>query len=178
MDVLQGDGQVLEAGPLSIRAHSTPGHTPACSTYEIGDAVFVGDLLFMPDFGTARCDFPGGSASVLYDSIQRLYALSDIFRVFTGHDHQPGGRELRVEICIAEQKASNKQLRADTPPPGIRGLPASSRCHRVPAGADAFGAPGQHPGRGDAAARRQRHPLPPPSAEPLLTGRGLQARSG
>jgi len=91
----------------------TPGHTPACAAYRFDDAVFVGDVLFMPDYGTGRCDFPAGSAADLYDSIVgRLYTLPDATRVFTGHDYQPGGREVRFESTIAEQKAGNVQLPA------------------------------------------------------------------
>ncbi len=113
-DVLLQDGETLEAGPIAIRAIHTPGHTPACLTYRIGDALFVGDAIFMPDFGTARCDFPGGSGEMLYDSIQKLYALPDETRVFTCHDYQPGGRELRYESTIGEQKNSNIQLNGKT----------------------------------------------------------------
>lgn len=113
-DVLLEDGDVLEAGPLRIEAIHTPGHTPACLAYRIGDALFVGDALFMPDYGTGRCDFPGGSGAALYDSIQRLYALPEATRVFTGHDYQPGGRELRYESTIGEQKRSNVQLDGST----------------------------------------------------------------
>ncbi len=112
-DVLLQDGEELEAGPLRIRALHTPGHTPACLTYQIGDALFVGDAIFMPDFGTGRCDFPGGSAEALYDSIQKLYAFPDETRIFTGHDYLPGGRELRFESSVAEQKRSNIQLQGD-----------------------------------------------------------------
>ena len=114
-DVLIGEGDVLEAGPLHIKAVATPGHTPACLTYKIEDALFVGDVLFMPDYGTARCDFPGGSAATLYDSIQRLYTLPGETRVFTGHDYQPGGRPLRCESTIHEQRTTNIQLTAQTP---------------------------------------------------------------
>lgn len=111
-DVLVEDGQVLEAGSLQIEAILTEGHTPASMTYAIGDALFVGDLLFMPDAGTARCDFPGGSAAVMFDAVQRLYERPDDTRVFTLHDYQPGGRELAFESTIGEQKASNVHLRA------------------------------------------------------------------
>jgi glyoxylase-like metal-dependent hydrolase (beta-lactamase superfamily II) len=113
-DVLMHDGDIIDVGELEIEALHTPGHTPACLSYAIGDAVFVGDTLFMPDHGTARCDFPGGSAEQLYDSIQRLYALPDATRVFTCHDYQPGGRALRFESSIGEQKRSNVQLDAKT----------------------------------------------------------------
>lgn len=113
-DVLLRDGETLEAGGLRIRAHYTPGHTPACLTYEIGDALFVGDVLFMPDYGTARCDFPGGSAEALYDSVERLYALPPDRRVFTCHDYRPGGRPLRFVSTIGEERATNVQLNANT----------------------------------------------------------------
>jgi len=113
-DVLLEDGQVLEAGGLRIDALHTPGHTPACLTYRIGEALFVGDTLFMPDYGTARCDFPGGSAETLYDSIQRLYGLGDALRVHTCHDYRPGGRPLRSESTIGEERRTNVQLRHDT----------------------------------------------------------------
>jgi glyoxylase-like metal-dependent hydrolase (beta-lactamase superfamily II) len=113
-DVLLEDGEGLAAGALRVEALHTPGHTPACLSYRIGDALFVGDTLFMPDYGTARCDFPGGSAATLYDSIQRLYALPETTRVFTCHDYQPGGRELRFESTIGEQKRANVQLSAAT----------------------------------------------------------------
>jgi glyoxylase-like metal-dependent hydrolase (beta-lactamase superfamily II) len=113
-DVLMKGGDRLSAGPLGIEAIHTPGHTPACLTYRIGDALFVGDVIFMPDYGTARCDFPGGSASDLYDSIQRIYAFPDETRIFTCHDYLPGGRELRFECTVGEQKRENVQLNAET----------------------------------------------------------------
>jgi glyoxylase-like metal-dependent hydrolase (beta-lactamase superfamily II) len=113
-DVLLEDGKPVQAGSLTIEPIHTPGHTPACMTYKIRDAIFTGDTMFMPDFGTGRCDFPGGSAEQLYDSIQKLYALPDTTRVFVGHDYQPGGRELEYETTIAACKADNKQLRGDT----------------------------------------------------------------
>ncbi len=113
-DVLLEDGEILESGPIRIKAIHTPGHTPACLTYQIEDALFVGDAIFMPDFGTARCDFPGGSAEMLYDSVQKLYALPDETRVFTCHDYMPGGRELRYRSTIGEQKKSNVQLNETT----------------------------------------------------------------
>jgi glyoxylase-like metal-dependent hydrolase (beta-lactamase superfamily II) len=92
----------------------TPGHTPAHMSWQIEDALFVGDTLFMPDYGTARCDFPGGSAEQLFDSIQRIYALPESTRLFVCHDYQPGGRELRFVTTVAEQKRSNIQLRGET----------------------------------------------------------------
>ncbi|MCB9794360.1 MAG: MBL fold metallo-hydrolase [Alphaproteobacteria bacterium] len=114
-DKLVKDGEVIEVGALKIKAMHTPGHTPACVSYLIDDALFTGDALFMPDFGTGRCDFPKGSAEDLYESIhEKIYGLPDETRVFVGHDYQPGGRELRFETTVGESKAKNKQLTAGT----------------------------------------------------------------
>lgn len=113
-DRLVDDGEVIDCGALQIRAIATPGHTPACVTWQIGDALFTGDALFMPDFGTGRCDFPAGSAATLWESIQKLYAFPDSTRVFVGHDYQPGGRAMSCETTIGESKARNIHLRADT----------------------------------------------------------------
>jgi len=109
-DLLVEEGQRLGFGSLEVEALHTPGHTPAHMSWRIGDAVFVGDTLFMPDYGSARCDFPGGSAAVLYDSIQRLYALPDDTRLFMCHDYRPGGRPLAFETTVREQKRSNVQI--------------------------------------------------------------------
>ncbi|MEC7139883.1 MAG: MBL fold metallo-hydrolase [Pseudomonadota bacterium] len=107
-DLLLGDGDRLNIGSLPLRVIHTPGHTPACLSYVIGDAVFVGDTIFMPDFGTARTDFPGSSAEDLYRSIQRLFELPDETRVFTAHDYKaPGREEFAWESTIGEQKARN-----------------------------------------------------------------------
>jgi glyoxylase-like metal-dependent hydrolase (beta-lactamase superfamily II) len=107
------DGETLQAGSLEIRVLHTPGHTPACVSLLIGDAVFTGDALFMPDFGTGRCDFPAGSAEELYRSVtSKLYTLPDETRVFVGHDYLPNGRPLRYESTIGEEKAQNIQLPA------------------------------------------------------------------
>lgn len=114
-DVLLSEGKKLKAGSIEIDILHTPGHTPACSSYHIDDMVFTGDALFMPDFGVARCDFPGGDANTLYDSVtQKLYSLPDETRVFTGHDYQPGGRELRYESTIGESKKENIHLKEET----------------------------------------------------------------
>jgi glyoxylase-like metal-dependent hydrolase (beta-lactamase superfamily II) len=109
-DRLIEEGALLEVGALAIEALHTPGHTPAHMSWRVDDALFVGDTLFMPDHGTARCDFPGGSSEQLFDSITRLYELPDATRVFVCHDYQPGGRELRFETTLGEQKRSNLQL--------------------------------------------------------------------
>lgn len=107
-DKLMSDGDTLKLGALTIEAIHTPGHTPACMTYVIGDAVFVGDTLFMPDYGTARCDFPGGDAGQLYDSIQKLFAFPDKTRVFLCHDYKAPGRDMfSWETTIGEQKKHN-----------------------------------------------------------------------
>lgn len=108
------DGQTFRAGSLEIEVIATPGHTPACVTYRIGDALFTGDLLFMDDYGTGRCDFPGGSAAAMYDSVQKLYALGDGLRVFPGHDYPPDGRGVRWETTIGASKDHNPQLSATT----------------------------------------------------------------
>ena len=102
------DGDRFRLGELEVEVLHTPGHTPACVSYRIGDAVFVGDTLFMPDYGTARCDFPGGDARTLHRSIQKLLALPDETRVFVGHDYLPQGREVFAwEATVAAQKAGN-----------------------------------------------------------------------
>ena len=107
-DALFTDGDSFHIGQLRGDVMHTPGHTPACLTYVIGDAAFVGDTLFMPDFGTARCDFPGGSAEDLYASIQRILALPDETRIFVGHDYKaPGRDEFAWETTVAEEKARN-----------------------------------------------------------------------
>ena len=113
-DVLLGDTERLNFGDLEVEALCTPGHTPAHMSWKIGNAVFLGDTLFMPDYGSARCDFPGGSAAKLYDSIQRLYAMPDETRLFVCHDYLPGGRSLAFESTVAEQKRRNVQIDANT----------------------------------------------------------------
>ena len=107
-DALFRESDVFQIGQMRGEVLHTPGHTPACLTYVIGDAAFVGDTLFMPDFGTARCDFPGGSAETMYDSVQKILALPDATRIFVGHDYLPEGRtEFAWETTVAEQKARN-----------------------------------------------------------------------
>lgn len=106
-DHLFVDNEAFTIGNLEAKAVPTPGHTSDHVTYYIGDAVFVGDTLFMPDGGTARCDFPGGSAKTLYTSIQRLFDLPDDTRMFVLHDYRPGGREYRYETTVGEQKRGN-----------------------------------------------------------------------
>ncbi len=110
-DRLFKDFEDVDFGSLKLKAIPTPGHTPACMTYLIEDAAFTGDALFMPDYGTGRCDFPKGSASSLYHSVTSiLYKLPDETRVFVGHDYLPNGREMRFQTTIGESKKSNIQL--------------------------------------------------------------------
>jgi len=113
-DKLVADGETLKAGSLSIEVIATPGHTPACVTFKIDDAIFTGDALFMDDYGTGRCDFPRGSAEAMFDSIQKLYKLPDTTRVFVGHDYQPNGRGVKWMTTIGASKANNPQLSGKT----------------------------------------------------------------
>lgn len=107
-DVLVDEGDTLKLGDLEIRVLHTPGHTPACVTYLIGDAAFVGDTLFMPDYGTARADFPGGDAATLYRSIRKILALPGETRIFVCHDYLPAGRsEYAWETTVAAERAHN-----------------------------------------------------------------------
>ncbi len=113
-DKLLADKDILNAGSLEIKILSTPGHTPACVSFLIGDAIFTGDAVFMPDMGTGRCDFPKGDAEQLFDSLMKIYELPEDTRVFVGHDYGPGGREIAWETTIKEQRQSNIQLKAGT----------------------------------------------------------------
>ncbi len=111
-DRLFTEGDVFHIGQLRGEVLHTPGHTPACMTYVIGDAAFVGDTLFMPDFGTARCDFPGGSADDLFASIQKILSLPTDTRIFVGHDYKAPGREdYAWESTVGEQRARNVHVR-------------------------------------------------------------------
>jgi glyoxylase-like metal-dependent hydrolase (beta-lactamase superfamily II) len=107
-DRLFADGDVFKVGSIAARVLATPGHTPACVTYSIGDAAFVGDTLFMPDFGSARCDFPGGNAPQLYDSIQKIFGLPAETRLYMCHDYKaPGRDEFSWETSVREQRENN-----------------------------------------------------------------------
>lgn len=106
-DHLFEDGEVFKLGNVNVKVLHTPGHTPACSSYLIEDAIFVGDTIFMPDIGTARTDFPGGSAATLYDSVKKILSLPDETRIFMCHDYPPEGRELAWLATVKEQKAKN-----------------------------------------------------------------------
>ncbi len=110
-DRLFNDGDTYKIGGLTAFAMLTPGHTPACMTHVVGDAAFVGDTLFMPDGGTARADFPGGDAHVLYHSIKRVLSLPPEMRLFMCHDYGPGGRDIRWETTVAEERVHNIHVR-------------------------------------------------------------------
>ena len=110
-DQLLQDGETFAIGMLTAEALSVPGHTPACMAYRIGDAVFVGDTLFMPDVGTARCDFPGGNAHLLFRSVHKLLKLPPQTRLFMCHDYPPGERAPVWETTVAEQRTSNIHIR-------------------------------------------------------------------
>ena len=112
-DLLLGDNDSYQIGTIQATAIHTPGHTPACMAHIVGDAVFVGDTLFMPDGGTARADFPGGDAHMLYKSIQKILSLPDETRLFVCHDYMPNGRAVSWQTTIAEQKLKNIHIGGD-----------------------------------------------------------------
>lgn len=115
-DLLLHDGQGLRAGSLVVKALATPGHTPACTSLLVDDAVFTGDTLFLPDVGVGRCDFPRGDAGALWDSVtQRLYALPDATRVFPGHDYPPAARGWQSATTVGESKRQNVHLPSSLP---------------------------------------------------------------
>lgn len=113
-DQLFEDGESFKIGNLNAEVFHTPGHTPACSTYHIENSIFVGDTLFAPRMGTARVDFPGGSAFDLYNSIKRMYELPDDTKVYLCHDYPDEGQEPIAVTTVGEQKSSNKMLKAET----------------------------------------------------------------
>ncbi|GAB2933964.1 MBL fold metallo-hydrolase [Rheinheimera gaetbuli] len=112
---LFADNECFNIGSITAQVLNTPGHTNDSVSYLIAGNLFVGDSLFMPDAGTARCDFPGGDAHILFRSIQRIYQLPDETKIYMCHDYQPGGRELKYQTSVAEQKAQNIHVKAGTP---------------------------------------------------------------
>lgn len=112
-DLILAEGDQFHVGGLTGEAYHVPGHTPACMAYQIGDALFVGDTLFMPDAGTARCDFPGGDARTLYESCKKLLSLPGETRVYVCHDYQPEGRALAFVSTVAEQRRDNIHVGGD-----------------------------------------------------------------
>ncbi|HCH33552.1 MAG TPA: MBL fold metallo-hydrolase [Oceanospirillaceae bacterium] len=113
-DHLLAPNEELAIGNMTMKALHTPGHTPACMSFVIADACFVGDTLFMPDYGTARCDFPGGDATTLFESMETILSLPDDTRLFMCHDYAPGGREYLWESTVAASKANNIHLAGKT----------------------------------------------------------------
>jgi glyoxylase-like metal-dependent hydrolase (beta-lactamase superfamily II) len=114
-DILFKDQDILKIGSLEVKVINTPGHTPACTSFLINDILFTGDALFMPDYGTGRCDFPAGCAEDLYNSVtNKIYTLPDSTKIYVGHDYQPGGRKLKWASTIGESKEKNIQLTAST----------------------------------------------------------------
>ena len=113
-DRLFADGDTFTIGSIAAQVLNTPGHTSDSVTYVAGDCAFVGDSIFMPDFGTARCDFPGGDASLLYDSVQKLFALPPQTKLYMCHDYPPEGRSLRYEVTVGEQKEANVHVKDGT----------------------------------------------------------------
>lgn len=121
-DHLFKDGELFSIGKMQCTALHTPGHTPACFTHVLGDAVFVGDTLFMPDAGTARADFPGGDAGTLYDSIQKILTLPEDYRIYMCHDYRPSGRELEYQTDIKTQREHNIHVKQDISKPAFVNL--------------------------------------------------------
>ncbi len=147
-DRLVKDGDVLPLGELQIQVMHTPGHTPACVTYLIGDAAFVGDTMFMPDYGTARADFPGGDAATLYRSIRKILALPDETRIFVCHDYLPEGRhEIAWETTVADERARNVHVHDGVERGGVREDAQGARRDPGRPGADPALAAGEHPRR-------------------------------
>ena len=147
-DHLFEDGERFKIGTLDVEVMHTPGHTPACISYRIGDAVFVGDTLFMPDYGTARADFPGGDAHKLYRSIQRILSLPPETRLFMCHDYKAPGRDHYAwETTVAEQREQQRPCRQRREGGGVRRHAQCARRHAVGADAAAAVDPGEHPRR-------------------------------
>lgn len=131
-DRLFADGETFRIGEVDVRVMHSPGHTLASITYVVGDAAFIHDTLFMPDSGSARADFPGGSAAGLWNSIEAILALPDDTRLFTGHDYQPGGREALWQSTVAEQKAKNLHVHGKSAEDFVRLREARDRTLPMP----------------------------------------------
>lgn len=113
-DYLLSENEIIPFGNLSFECLFVPGHTPACMAYKVDDAIFIGDTMFMPDVGSARCDFPGGNAKALYQSAQKILSYPDTTRLFMCHDYPPNNRAVRFETSVAEQKMNNIHLKSGT----------------------------------------------------------------
>ena len=148
------DGDTYTIGSMTAQVMHTPGHTPACNVHLIGDAAFVGDTLFMPDGGSARCDFPGGSAEQLYDSIQRILALPDETRLYMCHDYGPGGREISWETTVRDERTENIHVGNGKNQGRVRRVPHGPRRATGHAQADRSVLASEHEGGKPAASRR------------------------
>src|SRR6185312_10944691 len=154
-DHLFTDGERYRVGGIEAQAIHTPGHTPACMTHLIGDAAFVGDTLFMPDYGTARCDFPGGDAATLYRSIRRIFALPEATRIFLCHDYKaPGRDEFAHQTTVAAERQGNIHVHDGIGEEEFVAMPRA-RCHAEGAATAAAGGAGEHARRPVAAGRGQ-----------------------
>ena len=158
-DRLFADGDTLSVGSLPGRVMFSPGHTLASITYIFGDAAFIHDTLFQPDTGSARCDFPGGSAATHYDSISKILALPDQTRLFTGHDYKHGGRQPRWESTVAEQKRKQHPFQEQADARGLCGLTRGARQNPADAAADPARPAIQYARRTIARRRKQRAEL-------------------
>ena len=163
----------FRSGDLTIEVIATPGHTPACVSYRIGDTVFVGDTLFMPDYGTARADFPGGDARALYRSIRRLLALPKETRLFMCHDYLPkdGRDHYAWETTVGDELAHNIHVHEGVSEDEFVAMRTGSRCHALGAGAADAVDPGEHAGRQAAAGGCQWRPLPQDTGQPCVLSR-------
>lgn len=169
-DVLFDDGATFAIGDLTCTVIHTPGHTPACVSYYVGDALFVGDTLFAPDFGTARCDFPGGDAKVLFQSVQKLLALPAETRVFLCHDYMPGAGSHPRNLYWRRAREQHSRARGRRGS-GICGYAQRPGCHVIHARADPALRAGQYAGGRIAAGGSQRHALSQDSPQRLLRRR-------
>ncbi len=158
-DRLFADGERFRIGNMDVEVMLSPGHTLCSITYRVGDAAFIHDTIFMPDSGTARADFPGGSAKALWQSIQRIMTLPDDTRLFTGHDYQPGGRDPEWESTVRQQRRKNRHLKATTEEEFVELRKARDRELPMPKAHPACAA-GEHPRRAPAGAGGERQALP------------------
>ena len=173
-DRLFADGETFRIGSLDARVMHSPGHTLASITYVVGDAAFVHDTLFQPDFGTARSDFPGGSADELYRSIQAILALPEETRLFTGHDYMPGGRRGALGEHGRRAEAREHPPEGQSERGGVRGDPQRARCDAHDAAADSARAAGEHEWRAAAGAGGERKGLSQDSDRGALSGRRVR----
>ena len=178
-DQLFSEGDSIHIGQLRVDVLHTPGHTPACLTYVVGDAAFVGDTLFMPDFGTARCDFPGGSADTMWDSVQKILSLPEETRIFVGHDYKAEGRDHYAwETTVGAQKSREYPCRRRQIARGFRVHAHHARRQAGHAQADRAVAASEHARRPDARSGRKRHRLSESAGQQALIGKKHSSARG